>query len=211
LNNKLSAVALTKGVFYIVAQSVPVQNSYLMILTQKSRIAGIVLLLFFASTASAQWSDGAFISIAPQAGVAFNKQVRNYTWAAGGVGKLSIPMGTNDYFTFSVNALSINGKSPEGKALKEHDILSGFIGYRYDFRIEDSYSYFYMEPQIGWTASGTDYNTFSVLPLIGYSLNGKLDIGAWYHASTTTKRLSKIGVGGIMVAYNFHLSRRSGD
>jgi len=180
-----------------------------MILTLKSRIAGIVLLLFFANTAFSQWSTGAFVSIAPQAGYAFNKQVRNYSWAAGGVGKLSIPIGTSDYFTVSVNALSINGKSKEGKNLKEHDILSGFVGYRYDFRREDAYSYFYMEPQIGWTASGTDYNTFSVLPLVGYSLNEKIDFGLWYHASTTTKRLSKIGVGGIMIAYNFHLSPRS--
>jgi hypothetical protein len=165
------------------------------------------LLLFMAGRGFSQWSDGPFMSIGVQGGIPINKQVNNYSWAAGGVGKFSLPLGTKDYFTFSINALSINGKG-SNKELKEHDILSGFIGYRYDFRKEDSYNYFFMEPQIGWTFSGTDYNTFSVLPTVGYSLNAKIDFAAWYHASTTSQRLSKVGVAGILVCYNFHFAKK---
>jgi hypothetical protein len=180
-----------------------------MMATVKSRIPGILVLLFISNMGFSQWSDGPFLSIGGQAGMAFNKQVRTYSWAAGGFGKFSLPLGVKDYFTFSLNALSINGKSKKtGENLKEHDILTSFVGYRYDFRKEDAYNYFFMEPQVGFTFSGTDYTTFSVMPMIGYSLNAKIDIAAWYHASTTTKRLSKIGVGGIMVAYNFHFARR---
>ena len=184
-------------------------NSYLMMSFIKTRLLGVIMLLCIANLGYSQWSDGPFLSIGGQIGIPLNKQVNNYSWAAGGVGKLSLPLGLSDYFTMSINALSINGSGNNGKALKEHDILSGFIGYRYDFRKEDSYSYFYMEPQVGWTFSGTDYNTFSVLPSIGYSLNEKIDISAWYHASTTTKKMSKIGVAGLMVAYNLHFARRN--
>ncbi len=168
-------------------------------------------MLLISTAGYSQWSDGPFMSIGAQAGFPFNKQVRNYSWAAGGLGKFSLPLGTSDYFTFSLNALSINGKKPNGKGLKEHDILTAFVGYRYDFRREDVYNYFFMEPQVGFSFSGTDYTTFSVMPMVGYSLNAKIDFGVFYHASTTTMRLSKIGVGGVMVAYNFHFAKRNSD
>lgn len=183
-----------------------------MMATVKSRCVGLLLLLCISAPGFAQWSDGPFLSLGGQFGVPLNKQVNTYSWAAGGYGKFSLPLGTNDYITFSLNALSINGKSKStGKGLKEHDILTGFVGYRYDFRKEDTYNYFYMEPQVGFTFSGTDYNTFSVMPLVGYSLNAKIDFGLWYHASTTTQQWSKIGVAGIMVAYNFHFAQKSSE
>ena len=184
-----------------------------MILTLRARIVGIVLLLFVANASFAQWSDGPFLSIGMQGGIPINKAYKPYSWAAGGFGKFSIPLGYQDYFTFSLNAISLNGKGKtdkeeEGK-LKERDVLSGFVGYRYDFRTEDSYSYFYMEPQLGWSFVGTDYNSFCVYPTVGYSLNSKIDFAAYYMATTSTMRQAKIGVAGLMVTYNFHFSRNS--
>jgi hypothetical protein len=187
-----------------------------MMASLRSRIYGLILLSCISLPGFSQWSDGPFLSLGIQGGFPLNKQVKAYSWAFGGLGKFSLPLGTNDYFTFSLNALSINGKGKGAvqetdKGLKEHDILSGFVGYRYDFRKEDATNYFFMEPQIGWTASGTDYNTFSVLPMVGYSLNAKIDFGLWYHASTTTQRFSKIGVLGVLVAYNFHFASRNSE
>lgn len=177
--------------------------------SSKAPLLGLLLLLFTIPGFS-QWSDGPFLSIGGQAGIPFNKQVNNYSWAAGGYGKLSLPLGTADYLTLSLNALSINGKGLDnGKPLKEHDILTGYIGYRFDFRKEDSYSYFFMEPQVGWCFSGTDYNSFAVQPMVGYSLNSKVDIAAFYQATTTSTRLAKVGVGGIAISYNFHFTRRN--
>ncbi len=182
-----------------------------MILTLRARILGIVLFLCLANTGFSQWSDGPFLSIGVQGGIPFNKAYKPYTWAAGGFGKISIPLGTQDYFTGSLNAISCNGKRKDGKEgnLKERDVLTGFVGYRYDFRQEDNYSYFYMEPQLGWSFVGTDYNSFCVYPNVGYSLNGKIDFAAFYMATTSTRTQAKIGVGGLLVTYNFHFARRS--
>ncbi len=178
----------------------------------KARYMGVVLFLLSANFGYSQWSDGPFLSIGGQVGIPFVKKYNTYSWAGGGVGKLSIPLGTKDYFTVSINALSMNGKSKvSGEKMKEHDILSGFAGYRYDFRKEDSYNYFFVEPQIGWTFSGTDYNTMSVMPMVGYSLNAKIDFAVWYHSSTTAQSWPKIGVAGVMIAYNFHFARRADD
>lgn len=184
--------------------------------TPKSRLFAVVLSLCITLPGFSQWSDGPFMTIAAQGGFPFNKQVKNYTWAAGGLGKFSLPLGRSDYFTFSLNALSINGKAATvnehgNSNLKEHDILTAYVGYRYDFRREDTYNYFFMEPQFGWTFSGTDYTTLAVMPMVGYSLNTKVDFGLWYQSSTTTQRLSKFGVAGVMVAYNFHFARRSSE
>jgi hypothetical protein len=183
-----------------------------MILTLKARIVGVVLLLFVANASFAQWSDGPFMSIGGQLGMPINKAYKPYTWAGGGFGKFSLPLGQQDYFTFSLNAISLNGKRKDGKEgnLKERDVLSGLVGYRYDFRTEDAYSYFFMEPQIGWSFVGTDYNSFCVYPSAGYSLNGKVDFGLYYMATTSTMRQAKIGVAGLLITYNFHFAR-SGD
>ncbi|WP_315814296.1 hypothetical protein [Paraflavitalea speifideaquila] len=107
----------------------------------KARIIGAIFILLSASSGYAQWSDGPFLSISGQVGMPLNKEIKAYGWAAGGVGKFALPLGTNDYCTLSMNAISINGNY-KGKGLKERDILSGMIGYRYDFRKEDNYSYF---------------------------------------------------------------------
>lgn len=174
----------------------------------KTRLIGVVMLLCIANLSYSQWSDGPFLSIGGQAAFPINKEIKAYSWAGGGFGKLSLPLGTQDYFTVSMNALSING-SAQGKKLKERDILSGLVGYRYDFRKEDSYSYFFMEPQIGWTFVGTDYNSFSYMPMVGYSLNSKIDFGLWYHTTASKYEHGKISVAGLMVSYNLHFARNA--
>jgi hypothetical protein len=176
----------------------------------KARFIGVILILLSASSGYAQWSDGPFLSISGQVGMPLNKEIKAYGWAAGGVGKFALPLGTNDYCTVSMNAISINGNY-KGKGLKERDILSGMIGYRYDFRKEDNYSYFYMEPQIGWSFIGTDYNSFCYMPAVGYSLNGKVDFSAFYYTTTANPIMAKIGVAGVMIAYNLHFARRLRD
>jgi hypothetical protein len=173
----------------------------------KSRLIGVLLLLSISNIGFSQWSDGPYLSIGMQAGMPLNTELKYYKWAVGGVGKFALPLGTSDYLTLSMNALSVNGNR-NGKGLKERDILSGMLGYRYDFRKEDSYSYFYMEPQIGWAFVGTDYNSFAYMPAFGYSLNEKIDISAWYLVTTSSLKMSKIGVAGLQVAYNFHFARR---
>jgi hypothetical protein len=174
----------------------------------KTRLTGVILLLCIANLGYSQWSDGPFLSIGGQAAFPINQEIKAYSWGAGGYGKLSLPIGTQDYFTVSMNALSINGNN-QGKKLKERDILSGMVGYRYEFRKEDSYSYFYMEPQIGWTFVGTDYNSFSYMPMVGYSLNTKVDFAVFYHTTASKYTMGKISVAGLTVAYNFHFARRS--
>jgi hypothetical protein len=174
----------------------------------KTRLTGVIMLLCIANVGYSQWSDGPFLSLGGQAAFPLNKELKLYKWAAGGYGKLALPLGTQDYCTFSLNALSINGNN-QGKKLKERDILSGMAGYRYDFRKEDSYSYFYMEPQIGWSFIGTDYNSFAYMPSAGYSLNGKVDFSVFYYTSTSKYYSGKIGVAGLTIAYNLHFARRA--
>lgn len=174
----------------------------------KSRFCGLLIFALISHAAHAQWSDGPFLSIGGQAGMPVNAELKKFSWAAGGFGKFALPLGTKDYCTLSMNAISING-AYKGKNLKERDILSGMIGYRYDFRTEDKYSYFFMEPQIGWSFVGTDYNSFSYMPAAGYSLNGKFDFMAWYHTTTSGLRLAKISVAGVAICYNFHFARRA--
>lgn len=176
----------------------------------KARFSGVILLLCIANIGYSQWSDGPFLSISGQAGMPLNSELKGYAWGAGGVGKFALPLGTSDYCTVSMNAISINGNS-NGKSLKERDILSGMIGYRYDFRKEDSYSYFFMEPQIGWSFVGTDYNSFSYMPAAGYSLNGKVDFSAFYFVTTSSLKMAKINVAGVMISYNLHFARRAAD
>ncbi|MDF2189186.1 hypothetical protein [Paraflavitalea sp. CAU 1676] len=175
-----------------------------------ARHAGVFFLLLFSLPGFSQWSDGPFISLSGQFGMPLNKEIKAYGWAAGGVGKIALPLGTSDYCTVSMNAISINGKF-QGKGLKERDILSGMMGYRYDFRQEESYSYFYMEPQIGWAFVGTDYNSFCYMPAVGYSLNGKVDFSAFYYTTTANPSMARISVAGIMVAYNLHFGRSNSE
>lgn len=173
----------------------------------RTRIFGMLLLLSVSNLAFSQWSDGPFLSIGGQAGIPLNKEYKPYSWAAGGVGKFALPLGRQDYCTVSMNALSCNG-AVDGKKLKERDILSGMLGYRYDFRKEDSYSFFYMEPQIGWSFVGTDYNSFCYMPAVGYSLNSKIDFSLWYFTTTSSMTPAKSGVAGLMISYNFHFARK---
>ncbi|AXY74427.1 hypothetical protein D3H65_10755 [Paraflavitalea soli] len=176
----------------------------------KARYMGVILLLLSANFGYSQWSDGPFLSLAGQVGMPINKEIKAYKWGAGGVGKFALPLGASDYCTVSMNAISING-SYNGKGLKERDVLSGMMGYRYDFRKEDTYSYFYMEPQIGWAFVGTDYNSFCYMPAVGYSLNGKVDFSAFYYTTTANPMMAKISVAGVMVAYNLHFARKLSD
>lgn len=178
-----------------------------MIATAKLRIVALLTFLCVSNLAFSQWSDGPFMSIAGQAGMPLNKEYKPYSWAAGGIGKFALPLGQQDYCTLSLNAISCNG-SDKGKSLKERDILSALVGYRYDFRKEDSYSFFFMEPQIGWSFVGTDYNSFCYMPTVGYSLNSKVDFSAFYFTTTSSMRPAKSGIAGIMVAYNFHFAKR---
>lgn len=179
-----------------------------MMATSKSRLCGLLMLLFVSNAALSQWSDGPFLSVGGQAAIPTNPELKRFSWAAGGFGKFALPLGSKDYCTLSMNAISING-AWNGKNLKERDVLSGMIGYRYDFRTEEKYSYFFMEPQIGWSFVGTDYNSFSYMPAVGYSLNGKLDFLAWYHTTTSGLRLAKISIAGVAVCYNFHFARKA--
>lgn len=179
-----------------------------MMATPKSRFFGLLLLLCISLPGFSQWSDGPFLSLGVQAGFPLSNEPKGYKWAAGGVGKFAMPLGASDYITLSMNAISVNGNI-NGKKLKERDILSGMIGYRYDFRKEDSYSYFYMEPQIGWSFIGTDYNSFSYMPSLGYSLNGKVDFAAWYYVTTSKLQMARISTAGISLAYNFHFARKA--
>jgi len=181
-----------------------------MMATPMTRLLAVLLFLCTSTSAFSQWSDGPFLSVAGQFGAPLSSELQGYKWAAGGVGKFALPLGTSDYITASMNAISINGNI-NGKNLKERDILSGMMGYRYDFRRDDAYSYFYMEPQIGWSFVGTDYNSFCYMPNVGYSLNGKIDFSAWYFTTTSTLKLAKIHTAGISIAYNFHFARRLND
>lgn len=181
-----------------------------MMASLQSRIYGLILLLCISLPCFSQWSDGPFMSIGLQAGAPVNGELKGYQWAAGGVGKFALPLGVKDYITLSMNAISVNG-TIYGKKRKERDILSAMMGYRYDFRQEESYSYFYMEPQIGWSFIGTDYNSFCYMPSVGYSLNGKIDFAAWYYVTTSNLKMAKVGAAGINIAYNFHFARKAAD
>lgn len=179
-----------------------------MMASRRLRVYGLILMLCISLSGFSQWSDGPFLSVAGQFGIPLNKEYQPYSWAAGGVGKFALPLGKQDYCTLSMNALSCNGAA-NGKKLKERDVLSGMVGYRYDFRKEDAYSFFYMEPQIGWAFVGTDYNSFCYMPTVGYSLNSKVDFSLWYFTTTSSMRPAKVGVAGIMVAYNFHFAKKA--
>ncbi|MGV3767635.1 MAG: hypothetical protein ACO1NW_15980 [Chitinophagaceae bacterium] len=164
--------------------------------------------------AKAQFPHGPYLAFEAKMAAPVNQSYSSiYKTGMGGTLKVGAQVGDFSFITFSADYIT-NGVKPEPLKtglFKSKDAFTLQTGLRYNFTKEEATGgAFFMEPQIGWTMVGKDYNTVSLTPTVGYTFSGKLDLSLWFRSTTSQVVSAKMSMLGVGVAYNLFFSG-SGD
>lgn len=176
----------------------------------KTLVACTISVALTHSDVKAQFPHGPYFAFEAKMAAPVNQSYSSiFKTGIGGTLKVGAQIGDFSFITFSTDYMT-NGVKPEPLKtglFKSKDVLTLQTGVRYNFTKEEATGgAFFMEPQIGWTMVGKDYNTVSITPTVGYTFNGKLDLSLWFRSTTSQVVSAKMSMLGVGVAYNLFFS-----